>query len=147
MKTKKIFSDFIIPFCVVTTCINLLEGVLGCLMMPDIQFGFEAYFSPLLFGLLSTLIIGITQPSKELSIKQMIFRDILQLLLIELMVFGINFLFGQTFEPKSGIVLALGIAVIFFLVYAILWHNDKRSAIQFNKDLKIYQEKQNSSAS
>ena len=97
------------------------------------------YNSPPIFGFFSVLFGLVTKSKKELSVKQMLFRMALHLLLIEIMVFGLNYLSGLPFEPVVVVVLALSIAVIFAAVYLVMWMNDRRSAVLFNERLKLYQ--------
>lgn len=140
MRNKIFFSEFLIVFFIVTACVTMLEGILGTIFMPDLRFGFEAFFSPPLFGFLSALSGLVTKSSKELSIRQVLFREFLQLLLIEVMVFGINDLAGTTFDAKLSITLAIAIALIFVVVYFVIWLNDQRSARLFNEKLRAFQE-------
>lgn len=140
MQTKSSLTELIIVFFIVTACITILEGILGLIFMPDMRFGFDAFLSPPLFGFLSTLTGLVTKSSKELSIKQVLFREFLQLLLIEIIVFGINYLSGTTFEAKLNVALAIAIALVFVVVYLVMWLNDQRSAKLFNEKLKAFQE-------
>lgn len=142
MKVKELWLQFILVFFIVTGCITILSGVLGMIFLPDMRFGYEAFLSPPIFGFLSALSGVVTKSRKELSMRQMLFREFLQLLLIEIMVFGVNYVFGTTFTWELNITLALGIAVIFILVYVILWLNDRRSAMIFNAKLVEFQKNQ-----
>lgn len=142
MKVKELCIQFILVFFIVTGCITILSGVLGTIFLPDMRFGYEAFLSPPIFGFLSALSGVVTKSRKELSMRQMLFREFLQLLLIEIMVFGVNYVFGTTFTWELNITLALSIAVIFILVYVILWLNDRRSAMIFNAKLVEFQKNQ-----
>ena len=139
MKHKKKLSEMLIAFCVCTACITIMEGILGMLFFPEEKMDYGAFFSPPLFGGLSVLFGIVTWSEKELSVKQVLFRRVLHLLLIEGMVFGLNYIAGVMFSIEVGVVLALGIALVFVSVYAILWINDRRSADLFNRKLKEYQ--------
>ena len=142
MHNKNNLTDFILSFCIITACITLVNGILGCIFMPDIRFGYEAFFSPPLFGLLTALTGIITKSRRELSTGQILFRLMLQLLFIEAIVFGLNYASGHSFESPLACVLAVCIALIFVLVYLILWLNNQRTARQFNASLKEFQAKQ-----
>lgn len=142
MKDKGFLVEFMMVFFIVTACITILSGVLGIIFLPDMRFGYEAFLSPPLFGFLSALSGLVTKSKKELSAGQMLLRQILQLLLIEIMVFGINYIYGTTFELKLNVTLAISIAVIFILVHIVLWINDRRSAVIFNKKLAEFQKNQ-----
>lgn len=142
MKGKGLLIEFMLVFFIVTACVTILSGFLGAVFLPDIRFGYEAFLSPPLFGFLSALSGLVTKSKKELSVKKMLFREFLQLLLIESMVFGANYAFGTAFDCKLSVALAIGIAVIFVLVYVILWLNDRRSAMVFNEKLVEFQKSQ-----
>ena len=142
MHNKNNLTDFILSFCIITACITLVNGILGCIFMPDIRFGYEAFFSPPLFGLLTALTGIITKSRRELSTGQILFRLMLQLLFIEAIVFGLNYASGHSFEPPLACALALCVAIIFVIVYLILWLNNQRMARQFNASLKEFQAKQ-----
>ena len=114
------FKDFCIEFLMTfldcTACICILEGFIGMLFMPEQKFGYEAYFSPPVFAFLSVLFGIVTTSKKELSMGQIVFRRILHLLMIEALVFGLNYLAGATFGIALTVSLAAAIAVIFVLV-------------------------------
>lgn len=88
MRIKKNISEFMMAFFVCTTCITILEGILGMIFFPEERLPYEAFFSPPLFGFLSVLLGLVTKSKKELSVRQILFRRALHLLLIEGMVFG-----------------------------------------------------------
>ena len=141
MKFKQKFFDILISFCVCTTCITLLEGIMGVLFFPDVTMDYGAFFSPPLFGALSVLLGIVTESAKELTVRQVLIRNVIHLLLIEGMVFGLNYLSGVIFPPIVCITLALGIALVFVMVCVITWVNESKSAMDFNLKLKEYQEK------
>jgi len=139
MKHKSALMEALISFCVCTTCITLLEGILGVIFYPEVSLDYGAFFSPPFFGAVSVLLSLVTYSKKEQSVKEILIRQAIHLLLIEAMVFGLNYLVGVVFPTVVNITLALGIAVIFVLVYWIVWLNDCKSADLFNQKLKEYQ--------
>ncbi|MBQ7780708.1 MAG: DUF3021 family protein [Lachnospiraceae bacterium] len=139
MNQKSKLSEMLIAFFICTTCITILQGVLGLLLYPEEKLGYDAFLTPPLCGAISVLLGVVTWSKKELSVKQVLFRRGIHLLLIESMVFGLNYLAGNIFPLKESLALALGIALVFVAVYVILWINDKKSAASFNQKLKEYQ--------
>lgn len=139
MKNKSDFMEPIIAFMVCTTCITILEGVVGMILYPEQKFGYDAFFSPPLFGFCSVLLGVVTYSKKELSVRQVLIRRGIHLLLIEGLIFGVNYAAGIVFESMSILILAAAIALVFVTVYVVLWLNDKRSAEMFNEQLKRYQ--------
>lgn len=139
MKHKSKIMEALISFCVCTSCITILEGVLGMLFFPNVKLDYGAFFSPPLFGALSVLLGAVTYSKREQSVREVLIRRVLHLFLIEAMVFGINYAAGVVFPTVVVVTLALGIAVVFVLVYLIVWLNDRRSADLFNQKLKEFQ--------
>lgn len=72
--------------------------------------------------------------------RQVLIRRVIHLLLIEGMFFGLNYLAGVIFPPVVCITLALGIAIVFVMVYVITWMNESKRAADFKQKLKEYQE-------
>jgi len=139
MRNKNLLVEELKAFFVSTTCITILEGIFGMLFFPQMKFGYDAFFSPPLFGLFSVLLGFVNYSKKELSVKQVLFRRAIHLLMIEGLVFGLNYIYGNIFEPFASFILAVSIALVFIAVYAALWFMDRRSAMQFNRQLKVYQ--------
>jgi len=141
MKERSIFAEELISFCICTTCITILEGIMGMMFYPKQVLYYDAFFSPPMFGLFSVLLGLVTYSRKELNVKQVIFRRILHLFLIELMVFTVNFVVGVSYPLHVLITLAVLIAVVFVLVYVILWINDTWDARRLNRKLRDYQKR------
>ena len=141
MNYKSKLIEELISFCICTTCITILEGVMGLLFFPDVLVDYGAFFSPPIFGALGVLLGVVTISKKELTVKQVLIRRTIHLLLIEIVVFGLNYLAGVKFPPIIAITLAIGIAIVFILVYVICWFDERRCANDFNQMLKSYQEK------
>lgn len=139
MKHREGLWEFVIAFLVCTACITVLEGVMGMLFFPEEKIGYDAFFSPPVFGFFSVLFGGVTKSKKELGVRQVLFRRLLHLFMIEAMVFGINYASGNIFSPLASSVLALAVAIVFVTVYGVIWMNDLRSAALFNEKLKVYQ--------
>ena len=141
MNFKSKLIEELISFCICTTCITILEGVMGVLFFPDVMLDYGAFFSPPIFGAIGVLLGVVTISKKELTVKQVLIRRAIHLLLIETVVFDLNYLAGVNFPPIIAITLAVGIAIVFILVYLICWLDERRCANDFNQMLKSYQEK------
>ena len=93
-------------------------------------------------GFLSVLFSIVNYSKKELSIRQVLFRRFLHLLLIEGLVLGLNYMTGALSDFLFFFVLAVSVAVVFILVYVFVWIGERASAMRFNEQLKIYQSRQ-----
>ena len=109
MKSKLV--DMMMSFSICTACITILEGIIGMIFFPQLTFGYEAFFSPPLFGFLSVLFSIVNYSKKELSIRQVLFRRFLHLLLIEGLVLGLNYRTGALSDFLFSFVLAASVAV------------------------------------
>ncbi len=138
MKSKNILSGFIMPFFISTTFITIGTGIVGIIYFRDVAIGYDAYLSPPIIGLLTSLLSIVNYSKKELSIAQVIVRKVIHLLLIEGLIFGLNYLSGVTFTPQLYIIIALSIMLIFVSVHVIIWLNDKSMANDFNKELEYF---------
>ncbi|HKM33451.1 MAG TPA: hypothetical protein VJY54_01755 [Lachnospiraceae bacterium] len=139
--TREKVTEAMMSFFITTAAICILEGIIGVLFLPEEQLGYKAFFSPPLFGFFSVLCGIVTISKKEMSIRQTVIRKIIHLLLIEILVFGLNFMEGIVFSPLVNIALALGIVCIYTLVDIVLYLNDRRIATLFNEELKKFQHK------
>lgn len=139
MKSKNILSDIVMAFFVSTTLITIGSGIIGSIFLKEVTFGYSVFLSPPLIGLLSSFLSIISYSKKELSTAQIMVRRVIHLLIIEIMVFGLNYFAGMVFDLWFAVILAAFIMLIFISVYAIIWLNDKRIAKAFNEELVIFQ--------
>ena len=139
MKSDSIFTRYLIGFCVTTTGVCLLELILGSLMLPEQRFGFGAFLMPPLFGFLTTMTALVLESRRELSAAETAVRMVLQLLLIEGIVFGINLWAGNRYSAPEAVLLAVGIAAVYAFAHLVLWLNERRIARAFNERLAEFQ--------
>lgn len=132
---KKIMMSFFVS----VTCICAAMALIGMLFEPNTRFGYEAYFSPLIFGVLSSLPILVKYSKKELSVKQAAIRNVIHFLLIEAIILSVLFFRGMITSISMAASLGTSIFVIYLTVTLVLWINDKRTAKEFNGALKRLQ--------
>lgn len=132
---KKVMMSFFVSI----ACISAAMALIGMLFEPDARFGYEAYLSPLLFGALASLPLLVKYSKKELSFKQTAIRNVIHLLLLEMVILLILYFEGLLTSMSMTISLAICIFVIDLTVNLVLWINDKRIAKEFNDALKRLQ--------
>lgn len=138
---KENIKDNLMNFFIIVTLVNIVIFVCGTILAPDQEITYSAFLVPIIDGALG-IIPGIVMYSKrELTVKQMIVREVIQLLSIELIIliftFGIN---GLRIENLTLIIAEMvSIAVVFVLVIVIRFFFDKRSAKIMTSDLKEFQ--------
>lgn len=145
MAGKKWKERLIRALCLYTllvTLITVLMIILGNLLDRDRVFGYDAFFSPLLYALIGTVATMITWSDKEPSVRSLIVRKAISLLLIEGAVILIALNADTIPTEKSWVVpgLALGVLVVFVLSHVILYLADRKEAERLSADLAKYQE-------
>ena len=131
-------------YTLLVTLITVLMIILGTLLDRDRVFGYDAFFSPLLYALIGTVATVITRSDREPSVRSLIIRKAVSLLLIEgaIILIALN---SDTIPTEKGWVvpvLALGILAVFVLSHLILYLIDKKEAGKLNADLSRFQENQ-----
>lgn len=138
--TKKILPSFFVS----VACISVLMAVLGMIFFPKKQFGFEAFWYPLFFGLAAVLPQLVTFAKKELTVKKMFLRNILHLILLEAVILLFNYWNGALYNMAVTLSLAFSVFLIDVTVQLVLWMNEKKTAKEFNENLKQWQENRKS---
>ncbi len=139
MKIKKRLISFCMTFFIVTACITIFQAFFGTIFRPNEILSWDAFFSPPIFGLLSSIPELIFDSSKELSIKQEAIKQICHFIFIEALVCGLNFLSGNEYNTGTWIAIFLSVIIIYIVVYAVMYINDQKSAEEFNERLREYQ--------
>ena len=129
-------------FFICTVLINAAMYICGMVIAPEQRFGYELLVYPIIYGFLACIPVFVMFTSKELTIKQTIIREAVQLILIiaiiEVIVFG-----GQIAGAEFiGARIAVGLAVvaIFFVAALIRYKLDSKTARQMTDQLKAFQE-------
>ena len=114
---------------------------MGMIYAPDTRFGYEALLFPVFYGFLGILPSAVLYSRKELTVKQMLLRKIIQLILIEAIMVGIVFFLGgtdfNTLLPFMVMVLAVCLAA-----EGILWLAADKKVKKLNAQLKRFQDRE-----
>ncbi len=141
---KDMIKDFFEGFFISVTLINLAMFILGLLFRPDQRFGYEVFIYPLIYGLIGMIPILVVRTQKELSVKQIIIRKIMQLFLLMVLLLGC--IFGQSLKDPNRIPAIIGVAfsivLIYVLVNVIEWMMDERVAKDMTEDLLKFQKRE-----
>lgn len=140
---KERIADTMRSFFIIVTLINVAMLVLGGILRPDQQFGYEAFAYPLIYGVITSIPGLLMGAKKEMSVAQAVIREIIQLMLIIVVLLVI--MFGGNIMSKDSLVPALSVVasvvVVFVLVNLIRWGLDKRTAEKMTADLEAFQKK------
>jgi len=128
-----------ISFYITVTFIVLAMAILGLVFEPDTRMGYEAFFSPLIFGAIATFPNLVTYSKEELSVRQALVRKIIHFFLLEILILTSLYFSHMLTSVSITVSLALTILIIYTAVSTIMWINDKKTALEFNNALRIYQ--------
>ena len=131
-------------YTLLVTLITVLMIILGSLLDRGRVFGYEAFISPLLYALIGTAATMVTRSDREISVRSLIVRKIISLLLIEgaMILIALNADTIPTDQEWVIPALALGILAVFVLAHLILYLADRKEAAKLSADLARYQETQ-----
>jgi len=127
MTDRNFFKKVLTHYFVIVTLICLAMGIMGLLFDGERAFGYEAFFSPLVLGAVSLLPAMVTYSSKELTFRQMMFRKLLQLLLIEVLLMILVFTNGLE-DRAVMIAFVVAVGLVYLGVNGIMWILDNQNA-------------------
>lgn len=115
---------------------------MGLYFEPEASFGYEAFASPLIYGVCGTLPGVVMYSRKELSVKAFLIRKALQFVLIETAVLLVAFCNPDRVQ-RIDIMAGMGISVfvIFVLAHGIDWLEDCLAAKRLTEELLAFQQK------
>ena len=143
MQGKELLSKMFRNYFVLVTLINAVIFVSGSIAQPDARFGYSVFIMPLIYAFAGILPQAVMYSKRELSIKEMLFRKLVQLLLIELFVNGI--ILGEyALRPEyTDMLKTISVCVVLVYVFAniISWILDSMSARTLTRELAEFQKK------
>lgn len=129
-------------FFISTALINAAMFVCGMVLAPEQRFGYELLVYPIIYGFLGCIPVFVMFTSKELTVKQTMIRESVQLVLIiaivEMIVFGGQM--GGTELIVTRIAVGLAVVAIYFGAALIRYKLDEKTARKMTDQLKAFQE-------
>ena len=143
MSGKELIRDMINTYFMLTTMILAVMTVLGTYFMPETTFGYEQFEAPLIYAAWGTLPNIVMYAKKELTMKQMLLRKMIQLILVEVIVLAVALPTEIMEHGNKALVISLVICifVIYVLTHVIEWYQDSVTAKRMTEELLIFQKK------
>ena len=143
MSKREFFRIAFTQFFIIATLINVVIFALGMIFRPEDRFGYDAFLTPLLYAACSMVPVLLTYSNRELTVKQMMIRQVLKLLAIEVIMIGIGISGSKDLikEPLLIVSFAFSVFFVFVLVMVISWVLDLGQAKQMNMDLDNYKKR------
>ena len=139
MRLKEFLKKCLMEYFIITTCVTAAMAILGLSLDPAARFGYEGYFSPLLFGLISLLPSLVTYSRKELSLRQALVRKLMHFALLEMMLIVFGHGAGLLHGADDTASFALAVLLVYLAVNVASWHLDNKEAAKINQTLKTLQ--------
>ena len=143
MQGKDLLSKMFRNYFVLVTLINAVIFVSGSIARPDACFGYSVFIMPLIYAFAGILPQAVMYSRHELSVKEVLIRKFIQLLLIELLVNGI-ILGEDMLQPEyMDMLKTISVCVVLVYVFAniISWALDSVSARALTRELAEFQNK------
>jgi hypothetical protein len=140
MKFSEYLKRIFVIYFIVVTCITAVTGITGLIFFPEARFGYEAFFSPLVCGLVSMIPSLLLYSKKELTFRQALVRKVLHYVLIILLLLLLNSL-ANSWNWSFFLPLLVSIIIVCILVELILWIIDYKRAEELGQYLRVYQNK------
>ncbi|MDD2579757.1 MAG: hypothetical protein PHP40_06715, partial [Eubacteriales bacterium] len=103
------------------------------------RLGYEAFIFPVIFGVIASLPLLVKYSRRDLSLKQIVIRNVLHFLLLEMIILSTLWLVGILTSLAMTVSLGFSVLLINLTVHLVLWVHDRRTARQFNDALKQLQ--------
>jgi len=143
MKGKEFLRDTAMTFFIIVTCVNIAIYVLGKTLQGDVLLTYDAFLSPIIYGVCGSIPNLVMYSNRELTVKEILARKILQLILLEVLLVFIAF--GNINSGVADVNLILPFCIAVFLVYLAVhilsWLVDSRTAKSMTLDLESFQER------
>jgi len=137
---KKFLIEKLTLFFMLSTMITAAVYLIGSVYDRDALFGYDALLSPMRYAALCILPTFVTWSRRELSMRELLFRKALMLVLVEGVILYIAFTSPVIDTGRMQVVLTLmgSVLVIFLLVNLFLWLRDLAEAGRMNQDLENF---------
>lgn len=126
---------------ILVTLITILLMVVGMLFDSDRTLSYDAYFSPLFYAFIGVIPVFFFQSDKELSMKRLIIRNVLYVLIVEAAILLIVFKAPNIPSDRMEVVIsiAVGVLVVFILSLIVEYIFELTQANEMNAYLEEYQ--------
>ena len=142
---KEHIKNNLMSFFIIVTLVNIAIFICGIILAPDENLGYTAFIVPVIDGLLGVIPGLVMYSKRELTVKQMIVRDIIQLISIELIILVFSFGFSgfANVDIPSLIAVVSSVAFVYVGVVLIMYLFDFRTAKKMTDDIKAFQKTNN----
>lgn len=139
MSFKEFFKKILMNYFIIVTCVTIATAILGTIYDTNNKFGYEAFYSPLIIGIVAILPSFVLYSKIELSFQHMLYRRILHFVTVEIALIGFGTIVGLFQSINVTISFAFSVLLIYLFVNLIMWIIDSKTANELNEGLKNIQ--------
>jgi hypothetical protein len=142
MSLKSFLFEKLSLFFMLTTLITVAISVIGHVFDANARFGYDSLLTPLVYAGCCVVPTLVTYSRRELSVREMMVRIVLEWLLIEAVMLGFAFTSPVIDTSRVSVVLAIAGSVLLIYVLARLfsWLRDYGQARKINQELLRFQQ-------
>lgn len=140
---KEFLRDTLMTFFIIVTCVNVAIYILGTNLLGDASLTYDAFLSPIIYGVCGSIPNLVMFSKRELSVKELIIRKVIQLILLEILLVFVAFGFNEASASDNSLILPFCASVFFVYVavHLLSWLVDSRTAKTMTLDLESFQER------
>ena len=140
MKIKNKLAQAVKIYFMLVTFISILLMVLGLTFDADRTLSYSVFASPLIYAAIGVIPVFLPGQDKELSVKALIIRRIIELAIIEALILFLAFSADTIPTQKRGVVIGIagGIVIIYVLINALEYLRERKEAKELNEILSSY---------
>lgn len=141
MHGKDFLKNSVMCFFIIVTCVNVATYILGSKFDSGASLTYDAFLSPVFFGVCGSIPNVLMYSRHELSVKEIVVRKILQLVLLEALLYFISFGGNTSISADRDAIVAfmVGVLIVFIAVHVITYVVDMGAARAMTSDLKEFQ--------
>ena len=141
MRMKEKIGEAFRLYFILVTLITVMLMILGMLFDSDRTFSYEAFLSPLIYAAIGVIPVFFFNSDKEVSVKGLIVRRIIQLLMVEAAVMILAFAAKNINTDSTAVVvgIAVGIVIVFVLSLVVEYIFELSISKELNEDLEKFQ--------
>lgn len=144
MSFKSFLKSICSTYFIIVTLVNLATFAMGSIYRPEERFGYDAFLMPLIYGFLGILPMCVMYSKREMTLVQVLIRKLIQLILLEGLLIGFVFGYGDFSKDNIAQIVSFAVTVlaVFILVHVISFVLDVQQARQMTLDLLDYQNRE-----
>lgn len=122
--------------------ISINTAIVGQILEPDAHLTYYSMWGPVIMAFLCILPSFLLHSAKELSIRQIIIRRVIQVLMIEAIILGFLYIVVPMRDVKASLLVAASVVVVYVVICVVDWMQGCMDAEVMNRRLEQLKKEQ-----